>query len=165
MKNTNTLLIIIAIVIIGGVLFFAMNKSATTTLPTEEAGDTVIQENTGEEVPPEETVMTEISVALAAQNDSGEEGTATLVEQDGRVIVTINLAGAPETEQPAHIHAGACPQPGAVVFPLASVVNGVSETIVEASMEDLRAQMPLAVNVHKSADEVDVYVACGDLAL
>lgn len=109
--------------------------------------------------------MVQTTVTLAQQNDSGEEGTVDLVEENGQVKVTINLSGVPETDQPAHIHAGACPEPGAVVYPLTNVVNGTSETMVDTTMAQLQAQMPLAVNVHKSADEVSTYVACGDILL
>lgn len=105
-----------------------------------------------------------MTVSLAAQNDSGETGTATLTEKDGKVSVTVNVANAPEgVPQPAHIHSGACPTPGPVVYPLTNVVNGMSETVLDVDMATLRQGLPLAVNVHKSAAEVQVYVSCGDL--
>ncbi len=104
------------------------------------------------------------SVTFAALNASGENGTATISEMDGKVKVILNVQGAPAgVEQPAHIHKGACPTPGDVVYPLNSVVNGVSETVLDATVDALVGGLPLAVNVHKSQSEVNMYVACGDV--
>ena len=69
-----------------------------------------------------------------------------------------------ETEpQPAHIHEGTCddlnPEPA---FPLQDVVDGRSETDLDITLDDL-ALSTYAVNVHKSAAESDLYVACGDI--
>lgn len=77
-----------------------------------------------------------------------------------RTRVTIELSGAPETPQPAHIHERSCddidPQP---TDTLQLVVNGRSETVIGVSLEHLRAS-PHAVTVQKSAD---TYVACGTI--
>ncbi|MBI4136976.1 CHRD domain-containing protein [Candidatus Roizmanbacteria bacterium] len=112
----------------------------------------------------EDATMSESSVVLSEQSDSGENGTVTLTEEEGQVTVVISLTGAPETAQPAHIHTGSCPTPGGVVYPLTNVVNGMSETVIDVTMAELESQLPLAVNVHKSAAETNVYVACGDLS-
>lgn len=73
------------------------------------------------------------------------------------------MTGGGTDPQPAHIHEGTCadlnPQPA---FPLQDVVNGSSETDVNISLDDLTISS-YAVNVHKSAEEVDTYVACGDI--
>lgn len=108
-------------------------------------------------------VPSKIVVALEAQNGSGQDGTATLADVDGKVRVTIALTGAQPGAEPSHIHAGSCPTPGAVTYPLNPVSQGRSETDVAVSMADLLNQLPLAINVHKSADELGVYVACGDI--
>ncbi|MBI4094364.1 MAG: hypothetical protein HY436_00995, partial [Candidatus Liptonbacteria bacterium] len=104
-----------------------------------------------------------VTVTLAEQNDSGERGTAAVGRTaDGNVRVTMNLRGAPQNPQPAHIHLGSCANLGAVKYPLSSVIDGASETVIDIPFSELQANLPLAVNVHKSADEVQVYVACGD---
>lgn len=113
----------------------------------------------------DEAVMEKIQINLQALSDSGETGTATLTEVDGKVVVTINLGGAPAEAQPAHIHLGACPNPGAVEYQLAPVTNGNSESTVQTSLADLKSKLPLAINVHKSADDIGTYVACGDISL
>ena len=106
----------------------------------------------------------DLGVPLAAQNDSGQDGDATLSEVDaGTTRVVIDVGNAPANPQPAHIHRGSCenldPEPA---YGLENVVNGKSTTEVNVAMEDLVGQ-GFAVNVHKSADEAQVYVACGDI--
>lgn len=107
-----------------------------------------------------------VTIDLREQNESSESGTASLVEKDGKVMVTLNLSGAAEgVAQPAHIHMGACPNVGEVKYPLTSPVDGKSETTLEVALDQLKGETPLAVNVHKSASEANIYVACGDLVL
>ncbi len=93
-------------------------------------------------------------------------------------------------QHPAHIHTGTCETLGDVVYPLTDLtapdmmgtpmagmdstpmagmdsagmgnVVGQSTTTVEASLDDLLAAEH-AINVHLSAEEIDVYIACGDL--
>jgi hypothetical protein len=83
---------------------------------------------------------------------------------DGTTKVTLNISGGSDTPQPAHIHAGSCanldPKPK---WPLTSVVNGTSETVVSASLAEI-ANGTNAINVHKSGPEASVYVSCGDIA-
>lgn len=108
--------------------------------------------------------MTKVMVALTEQNYSGQTGTATLTQEDGKVMVSLAMVGGNfTTPQPAHIHIGACPTPGVVKYPLTNVTNGESETTLSVDMKTLMSQSPLAVNVHKSAAEVAVYTACGDI--
>jgi Cu/Zn superoxide dismutase len=84
-------------------------------------------------------------------------------EDDQRTRVTIELSDAPDTPRPAHVHERSCddidPQPTDTLQP---VVNGRSETVISVSLEHLRAS-PHAVNVHKSPDALDDYVACGTI--
>lgn len=114
-------------------------------------------------------VHAELSLNFSAQNNSGLSGTASLEEEDGKVRVKLvtrivgGLLGAILPPQPAHIHLGACPSVGAVKYPLNPVVDGKSETVINASMADLKASLPLAINIHKSAAEVSLYIACTDI--
>jgi len=106
-----------------------------------------------------------VTVELAELNDSGEAGQATLTAENGKTRVTLNLSGAPENiSQPAHIHEGSCPGIGPIKYPLTFPVNGASETLLDVSLEQLLAELPLAINVHKSVEEPQIYVACGDIA-
>ena len=104
-------------------------------------------------------------VHLAPQNNSGESGTATLTKQsDKQTKVVLAVTGGPAgVSQPVHIHKGSCakldPKPAYALSPL---VNGKSETVVNASLADLR-KGGYAINGHKSAQQASTYVFCGEL--
>ena len=105
-----------------------------------------------------------VSMPLVAQNNSGEDGEATLSEVDSETTRVVLEVENPSVEpQPAHIHRGSCenldPEPA---HGLENVVDGKSTTEVNVALEDL-VDKGFAVNVHKSADEAQVYVACGDI--
>ena len=106
-----------------------------------------------------------MTVRIGAQNKSGESGTARLTAQGAdKTRVEISLKGAPKgVEQPAHIHEGSCakldPKPK---HGLENVVDGKSSTVVPAGLADLR-KGNLAINVHKSKEDIKTYVACGDI--
>lgn len=102
-----------------------------------------------------------VSVKLHAKNKSGENGTAKLTPEGAdKTRVEISLKGAKGT-QPAHIHEGTCakldPKPK---YGLENVVNGKSTTEVPAGIDAVRG---MAINVHKSADDLNTYVSCGDI--
>lgn len=144
----------------GSVLLGACVPGLTPT--ASPSPDAMMEEGMMEE----STSMTTEIVLLSEQNDSGQSGTATLVEDaDGNVVVTLSMTGGEFTEpQPAHIHVGSCPNPGAVQYPLNNVMDGTSETVLDVTMDELLASSDyLAINVHKSAAEASVYTACGDL--
>ena len=103
-------------------------------------------------------------VQLAAENSSGEMGTAVLSEVNGQTTVVITVAGEPAgASQPAHIHSGQCGATlGAVVYPLTNVVNGVSTTTVNVTMAKLKSAK-YGINGHKSAAEIGTYTFCGNL--
>ena len=112
----------------------------------------------------EEDKITKITVELNAESDSGESGKAKLVEENNQVTVTISLDGAPEdVSQPAHIHLGSCPEVGGVQYPLTNILNGESTTTIDVTLDQLKSELPLAINIHKSVDEVSVYVSCGNI--
>ena len=100
------------------------------------------------------------------------------------LIVPAGLAQTPVTEadtqaesHPAHIHSGTCDQLGDVVIPLedvavpANATHEGPETAHDVKISQTRVDMPLqeiidgghAINVHLSAEEIDVYIACGDI--
>ena len=105
-----------------------------------------------------------VNVPIKAQNKSGESGTAKLTPEGDQTKVEINLKGAAKAgSQPAHIHDGSCakldPKPK---YGLSNVENGKSSTTVPVKMEELMGGN-LAINVHKSAQDLKTYVACGDI--
>jgi hypothetical protein len=106
-----------------------------------------------------------VSVKMAAQNKSGETGTAKLTPDGAdKTRVEITLKGAPKgVDQPAHIHEGTCakldpkPKQG-----LENVVDGKSSTVVPMGMAEL-TKGGLAINVHKSKEDIKTYVSCGNI--
>jgi hypothetical protein len=98
------------------------------------------------------------------------------------LLIPAGLAQTPvaDTEpesHPAHIHAGTCNQLGDVVMPLEDVavptdaVREGAEAAHDVKISQTHVDMPLqeiidgghAINVHESAEAIDVYIACGDI--
>ncbi len=103
-------------------------------------------------------------VQLTTLNASGVTGSVTLLDLgDGRTQVDVKVEPAGNLDMPAHIHPGSCddltPQPK---HPLQNVVNGSSTTIVRATIAELTGG-GLAVNIHRSNDDLRTYTACADL--
>jgi hypothetical protein len=100
---------------------------------------------------------------LAEQNGSAISGQVALFDlRDGRTRVTITI-GSRNSEYPAHIHEGTCANLNpAPAYPLENVRTGVSNTDVIVSTQDLLSR-PMAVNLHRSAQQMSEYVACADL--
>ena len=101
---------------------------------------------------------------LKAVGDSGESGSATLAREDGGTRVIVTLSGEPNgASQPAHFHMGTCAELGGVKWALNDIVNGTSNTKLDVSLDTILGSLPLALNTHKSATEMSVNMACGDL--
>jgi hypothetical protein len=105
-----------------------------------------------------------LTVKLEAQNNSGQSGSATLFPEGEKTRVVIELLNTPQgVPQPAHIHAGRCDKlDKSPKWPLEALKGGRSVTLVPASLDAI-LQDKTAINIHKSAAEIQVYVACGDI--
>lgn len=100
------------------------------------------------------------------------------------LLVPVSVAQTPVSEEgmveeahPAHIHTGSCADLGEVVAPLLDVAvpaDAVYEGAKAAhpvKISQTHVDMPLqeiidgghAINIHRSAAEIDVYIACGDI--
>jgi hypothetical protein len=105
-----------------------------------------------------------VLVQLQEQSFSGEAGTATLTAQGDKTRVDILMASYAANAQPTHIHKGTCakldPTPA---YPLHNLVVGKSVTVVPISLDAL-LKGKYAINVHRSAKQLKVYVACGDIS-
>jgi hypothetical protein len=104
------------------------------------------------------------TATLAAKNNSGITGTASLTANGDSTTVTVNLSGGKAgTAYPTHIHMGDCASPGAVVVPLTSVTvgadgSGSSTTVVPSAK--LEGQAALLVQSHQPDGTP---AACGDV--
>jgi hypothetical protein len=176
--NQKTFLIIIIVLLIGVVAFFALKGRDNDNEANENTKTTVMSPTSAPAMSPapspeatggaamkavDSTMPGEMTVTLATENNSGEKGTATLKEVAGKTVVTVDLTGAPAEAQPAHIHVGNCPAVGAIAYNLTNVVGGKSITTLDATLAEIKAKLPLGLNVHKSVADIKTYVACGDL--
>jgi plastocyanin len=86
--------------------------------------------------------------------------------------------GEDDAPHPAHIHSGSCDNLGDIVVPLTDVVENtagevfgsdqavpveVSDTDdIELSLSEILSA-PHAINIHQSAEDIQIYIACGDI--
>ena len=105
-----------------------------------------------------------ITVKLEAQNNSGQTGTATLTPEGDKTKVVILLSNAPSgVAEPAHIHLGQCDKlDKAPKWKLEAVKDGRSTTVVPVALDTILKEKS-AINIHKSAAEIQVYVSCGNI--
>lgn len=121
-------------------------------------------------------MMFALTLSAGAQVAVAQQGTATPLDTEGGAAA-----------HPAHIHSGTCEDLGDVVYPLADVAHlsadatpaatpaasreggepgevvvAESTTILEVSLDEILGGEH-AINVHESADNIQNYIACGDL--
>ena len=86
-------------------------------------------------------------------------------------------AAEPLTPRPAHIHTGTCNEVGEVVAPLTDLTAAAGDRVGQGrraiAAESSFTSVPLTldailgadhvVNVHLSADEIETYIACGEI--
>ncbi len=164
MKNNNTVLVIVVMLLLAAGAFYLYQNSQMTVVP--ETAD--VEETTVVEEVPEALLAGEVSVNLDAVdiNTVDQSGVAVITETETGVQVEITLTTLEATElQPAHIHLGECPGVGEIAYPLEDVVDGQSTTLLPVTMAELKEMLPLAINIHKSAEELSVYTACGSIEL
>lgn len=176
MKNLTTALtvLMLALAMAGGVYMYMRSQTLkvqnqqVSLEASAEPTEAVVTETVATPTP-EALIGTagEIEIPLETIEKSGVEqsGTAILKEESGKVIVSIEVNHPIEVTdpQPIHIHKGACPGVGAIAYPLTSLQDGVSETVLDVTLEDIKKQLPLAINIHKSLKEATVYTACGNI--
>jgi len=107
-------------------------------------------------------------VTFTELNDSGLSGTAELTSRRQGTEVAMQINGV-VGEHPTHIHTGTCddldPNPQ---YPLNNVelntteLVGTSDTTVDVPLDELLSN-PHLILIHKSAEELNTYFACGDI--
>ena len=110
---------------------------------------------------PEPVKQAVLVVPLLEQNTSGQSGEAVLTAKGGKTEVVLTIE--PPTfglVQPVHVHTGTCDTLGGVVYALEGVLDGQSTTTLDVSLGRLR-NGSYVINLHKSAGEIGVNVACG----
>lgn len=105
-----------------------------------------------------------VSVKLEAQNNSGQNGIASLTPEGDATRVVIEIPTMPAgVSQPAHIHPGRCGKLNkAPKWRLEDIRDGRSVSVVPVPL-DVILKDESAINVHKSAAEMQIYVSCGNI--
>ena len=106
-----------------------------------------------------------ITIALDAQNDSGQSGLATLTARGTITEVVAFLSPGTLESEKFHIHSGQCGADtlGGVVHPLSSFVGGFGPSVssIDTTLNSVQTGN-FALNSHK-AGEPSVYTACGNI--
>lgn len=103
-------------------------------------------------------------------NNSGQDGEVTLFGRNGgkETLVVVSMEGTPHHAEPAEIHTGKSRFCDAIspaaVYPLNSVVNGKSQTLLHVPIMRLLSGR-YSVIVSTSAANPRHYVSCGALFL
>lgn len=105
-----------------------------------------------------------VSVKLEAQSNSGQNGIASLTSEGDATRVVIEISAMPAgVIQPAHIHLGRCGKLNkAPKWRLEDIRDGRSVSVVPVPL-DVILKDKSAINVHKSAAEMQIYVSCGNI--
>ena len=132
--------------------------------PATGAGETDAAETQAAETAADPIVM---ELEVFAEEGGEGDATATLTavgENQTAVDIEYPLAeSGDEPRHPAHIHVGGCEEElGEIAYPLEDISGGSSQTSLDVALEELQ-DGDYAINVHKSAAEMDVHLACGEI--
>jgi hypothetical protein len=150
----------IALAAVAALSACGSGTTTTTTTATAAPGTSAKISNSGMKTAVGRTIK------MGAMNGSGQNGTATIVTKGTGILVTVTVSNEPKgASEPAHIHAGTCAKLNPAPWkPLSNVVKGVSTTTVPGvTTAQLTGKTKYAINVHKSAAQITVYVACGGI--
>ena len=160
---TNIMVAVIVVTIIAVFVGVALYYQTTNTRVSSNPTSTIVAPRRTSDSP-------STMISMVAQNNSGLNaeyqliavGSPSGISTQTRVTLTVDNA-LQRVLMPAHIHSGTCANLGAIKYSLFNVVDGLSATTIDASILQLKLNLPLAINIHKSAAESGVYVACADL--
>jgi hypothetical protein len=105
-----------------------------------------------------------VEIELKEQNASGITGIAMLAPKGDQTNVVVEMIQPFDIDpQPVHVHKGTCadldPEPA---YALPNLEDGIGGGDIGIALDELR-EGGYAINVHKSVQEPDVYVACGEI--
>ena len=167
--STAVAIIIALLVLVGG--GYAVKKGVDSQKEKKERAkqEEILEKQEAERVAAEKVEKAKIgrtiTVKLGEVTKSGKSGEAVITQTGTSTVkVIVNIIGKPsKVVMPSHMHIGACPTPGDVKYALTNVDKGAAQTELPITLEQLVSELPLAINVHKSASEAKVYVACGNI--
>ncbi len=156
-KNIGIIVGIIALAVIVFAVYMSTNKKSIVVNEKKSANTLVKTENGA-------MVAKSFVVEMKALNSSLQVGKTTFSDIGDKTKVVVEIAsGAKDVPQPSHIHTGLSSAPGAILYPLSSVINGKAETILDVPLQTIVEKLPLNIMVHKSVKEMKIFVSGGDL--
>ncbi|MBT8232064.1 MAG: hypothetical protein HKO66_00925 [Saprospiraceae bacterium] len=121
----------------------------------------------------ENTTGNSVTYDLSERSNSGVSGTVEFVElTDGQVQIELDLSGTLNgNTHPAHVHMNSAAFGGGILISLDPVDGSTGSSVTIVSTKDdgssfdfsMVENLDAYVNVHKSASELDVVVAQGDI--
>lgn len=90
-------------------------------------------------------------------------GSIALLDRGESTSVEITMDDENADGQPAHIHSGACADPGPVKYELKPLEKGYSFTLLSIPFDRLMDQAPLAFNIHRSPTTTEEFYGCARL--
>jgi hypothetical protein len=104
------------------------------------------------------------TIAMHGLNGSGQDGTATITDQGGKVLVSVRIANEPASaSEPSHVHFGKCPTIKAIpAYNVGPILDGKGKSVVALSWATINSGKHV-VMVHKSSAEMGSYVSCANI--
>jgi hypothetical protein len=99
-------------------------------------------------------------------NGSGQNGSATITDRGGKVMVTVNIGGKPASaSEPSHVHFGRCPHIKAIpAYNVGPILAGKAGSVVDLSWAEINSGK-YVVNVHESSAAMGRYVSCANIGV
>ena len=104
------------------------------------------------------------TIAMHGLGGSGQNGTATITDRGGKVIVSVHIANEPASaSEPSHVHFGKCPSIKAIpAYNVGPILNGEAKSVVALNWTMINSGK-YVVMVHKSSAAMGTYVSCANI--
>lgn len=152
----SAIFFIIVVAVVAGYVYVTTQQGSQIFYRTDTIESQNIQAQNNQNTP--SRVLSSLSVPLLEYNESGEFGSAELIEQNRRAHILVVVAGEALASRMAGVYRGVCDELGDSIQQLSGLENGVSETVLEYSLEQLFLQQPFSIVVF---DDTQAVVACG----
>jgi len=139
------------IAVLFGAAMIIINRPPTA-LPTEE----LLSQSSDDE-----NIHKIVMKSVYGDDLNGRAAITDLKDGRVRVIVKITDIFPFKEGKPIHIHEGTCEALGSVKYPLNNVGGGVSNTLLDLTLDQLLRERPLAINILQSPEGISI--ACGNL--
>jgi hypothetical protein len=104
------------------------------------------------------------TIAMHSLNNSGQDGTATITDLGGKVLVAVSIGNEAATaSEPSHVHFGHCPEIKAIpAYNVGPILSGKATSVVNLSWAQINSGK-FVVMVHKSTQAMGTYESCGNI--